>query len=294
MIEIRQARYFVAVAEELHFGRAADRLHMSQPPLSQAIRQLERQVGARLLDRTKRSVALTPAGEAFLEGCRSLLREADEVTGIPKLVTTGRGGRLRIGAVASAFEHPLPDILARLRERHPDLEILAEEIDSHEANRALLDRRLDAAVVRQAAPQRGIRSTPLLADEFVAALPAAHPLATAPSALDLAELATEPWVWLPRQISPDYHDAMAAACRRAGFSPIATHWARSITSQLALVSCGLGVTIVPAAAMNAGPPRVIARPLLDMARSVGLAVATRDDAEPVTTAFVECAESATQ
>ncbi|MFC3492599.1 LysR family substrate-binding domain-containing protein [Glycomyces rhizosphaerae] len=171
------------------------------------------------------------------------------------------------------------------------MEIRAEEIDSHEANRALLDRRLDVAVVRQAAPIGGIRSMPLLSDQFVAALPRSHPLAAEESPLDLAALADEPWVWLPRQITPDYHDAMAAACRRAGFSPAATHWARSITSQLALVSCGLGVTIVPSTAMAAAPPNVTARHLLDMAETVGLAVAARNDAGPVAADFTECART---
>jgi DNA-binding transcriptional LysR family regulator len=290
MIEIRQARYFVAVAEELHFGRAAARLHMSQPPLSQAIKQLEREVGSRLLDRTKRSVVLTPAGAAFLDGCRSLLRQADTVASIPAMVAEGRIGRLRIGAVASAFEWPLPDILATLRERHPGLEFLAEEIDSHEANQALLDRRLDVAIVRQAAPLGGIMAVPLLADQFVAVLPSTHPLARESTPLDLAELATETWVWFPRQISPDYHDAMAAACRRAGFSPIASHWARSITTQLALVACGLGVTVVPSAAVTPARSGIAIRPLVDMAETVGLSVTTRADGGALSAEFAECAQ----
>lgn len=289
MLEIRQARYFVAVAEELHFGRAAERLHMSQPPLSQAILQLERELGVRLLERTKRSVAVTPAGGAFLEGCRMLIRQAEDAAAIPRMVAEGRVGRLRIGAVASAFEWPLPEILALAVAHHPDIQLEAEEIDSHEANSALLDRRLDVALVRQVATSRGIRSVTLLEDRFVAVLPPTHLLAEEAAPLDLADLADDTWVWLPREISPDYHDAMAAACRRAGFSPVASHWARSVSSQLAMVACGLGVSIVPSSAVAARRPAIVVRPLLDMAETIELSVAVRDGEEPLSRRFVELA-----
>ncbi|MFK0113584.1 LysR substrate-binding domain-containing protein [Streptomyces sp. NPDC091217] len=253
MVEIRQARYFVAVAEELHFGRAAQRLQMSQPPLSQAIKQLEQQLGCELLHRTQRSVAVTPAGAVFLDHCRALIRHAEEAEIAARQAATGRGGRLSLGAVASAFSWPLPVVLERFHEAVPDVEIRTQEIDTHEAAAGLLDRSLDWAIVRQTAPVRGTTATSLFTDRFVAALPIHHPAAEATGALDLADLAGGSWVWLHRHISPDYHDAMAAMCRAAGFSPVPAHWARSVTSQIAMVECGLGVSVVPAAASTPRP-----------------------------------------
>lgn len=276
MVEIRQARYFVAVAEELHFGRAAERLRMSQPPLSQAIKQLERQLGCELLYRTQRSVALSPAGAVFLEHCRALIRQAEEAEIAARHAATGRGGRLSLGAVASAFSWPLPLVLERFHEALPDVEIRTQEIDTHEAGAGLLDRTLDWAIVRQTAPVRGTTATSLFADRFVAALPAGHAAAGVEGPLDLAELSGDTWVWLHRHISPDYHDAMAAMCRTAGFSPVPAHWARSVTSQIAMVECGLGVTVVPAAA-SAARPAVRFRPLRHATAAIELTAMTRAD-----------------
>ncbi|MFI0446328.1 LysR substrate-binding domain-containing protein [Actinomadura sp. 6N118] len=276
MVEIRQARYFVAVAEELHFGRAAKRLQMSQPPLSQAIKQLEQQLGCELLHRTQRSVALSPAGAVFLDHCRALIRHAEEAEAAARQAATGRGGRLSLGAVASAFSWPLPLVLERFHEALPDVEIRTQEIDTHEAAVGLLDRSLDWAIVRQTAPVRGTTATLLFADRFVAALPLHHPAADATGPLGLADLAGGPWVWLHRHISPDYHDAMATMCRAAGFSPVPAHWARSVISQIAMVECGLGVTIVPAAA-SASRPAVRFRPLHHATATIDLTAMTRSN-----------------
>lgn len=253
MMGIRQARYFVAVAEELHFGRAAERLQMSQPPLSQAIKQLERQLGCELLHRNQRSVAVSAAGEVLLHQCRALIRQAEDTEIAVRHAATGRGGRLSLGAVASAFSWPLPRVLEHFQDAVPDVEIRTQEIDTHEAAASLLDRTLDWAIVRQTAPVRGTAATSLFVDRFVAALPADHPAADTAEPLNLADLSGDTWVWLHRHISPDYHDAMAAMCRTAGFSPIPAHWARSVTSQIAMIECGLGVTVVPAAAATSRP-----------------------------------------
>ncbi|MFF7476860.1 LysR substrate-binding domain-containing protein [Streptomyces sp. NPDC008092] len=274
MVEIRQARYFVAVAEELHFGRAATRLQMSQPPLSQAIKQLEQQLGCELLHRNQRSVAVTPAGTVFLDHCRALIRHAEEAEIAARQAATGRGGRLSLGAVASAFSWPLPVVLSRFHEAVPDVEIRTQEIDTHEAAAGLLDRSLDWAIVRQTAPVRGTTATSLFVDRFVAALPVDHPAAESTGPLDLADLAGGSWVWLHRHISPDYHDAMAAMCRAAGFSPVPAHWARSVTSQIAMVECGLGVTVVPAAA-SAPRPAIRFRPLRHATTTIELTAMTR-------------------
>lgn len=278
MIEVRQARYFIAVAEELHFGRAAQRLQMSQPPLSQAIKLLERQLGCELLHRTQRSVALSSAGAVLLEQCRALVRQAETATVATRQAATGRGGRVSIGAVASAFAWPLREAIELFHAAMPDIEIRAHEIDSHEAAAGLLDRSLDVAVVRQTAAVHGTTATSLLMDQFVVALPIGHPAADTYEPMELAALAGDTWIWLNRDISPDYHDAMAALCRAAGFSPIPAHWARSVTSQIAMVECGLGVTIVPSAAAGHQHAARFQR-LRDDTAAIGLTIMTRNNPE---------------
>lgn len=276
MLELRAARYFVAVAEELHFGRAAARLQMSQPPLSQAILRLEREVGAQLLERTNRSVTLTDAGRAFLTECRSLLIHAEAVAEVPRLTAAGARGRITLGTVASALHWPLPSALVLLRERAPDLAVSVHELDTHHVVPRLRDGTIDIALARLASSPTGIRTRVLLEDDFVALLPTGHRLAADRGPLDLAGLADDPWIWLPREISPDYHDDMAATCRAAGFSPRTRHLAHSIASQIALVGCGLGVTIVPETAARPTSTDIVRRQIHGAPATVTYSVATRE------------------
>jgi len=288
MIETRQARYFVAVADELHFGRAAEMLQMSQPPLSQAIRGLERQIGARLLDRTSRRVALTEAGHAFLKECRVLLGNAERAERAASLAQAGATGTLRLGAVTSAFADPLPDILARWRRQRPDATLRVAEIDTHDGHDAILSGEIDVALIRQVPRDQRLQTRPVRRDHLVAALPTGHPKATTPDErIDLADLADQDWVWLPRRISPDYHDELVAACRRYGFSPRATHTARSIASQLAMVRCGLGVTLVPNTATAQHQSGISFHEPTQRLELVELSLLWRsDDTEPLLDSFI--------
>lgn len=247
MVEVREAQYFVAVAEELHFGRAAERLHMSQPPLSQAIKGLEHQLGVTLLDRSTRHVALTPAGAAFLEACRALVGAAETAGSVARQAAEGQLGELRVGAVTSAFSDPLPETLELFRRAHPRADVRVEEVDTHVAVQAVRRHELDVALVRQLAPPPGCQRLTLRIEPFVLAAPASWEIGNEERA-DLLSTAGLPWIWLPRGISPDYHDQVVACCRAAGFAPEARHIARSITSQLAMVACGLGVALVPESA----------------------------------------------
>lgn len=291
MIETRQARYFVAVAQELHFGHAADLLQMSQPPLSQAIRALEEQLGVRLLDRTTRSVALTDAGVAFLHQCRVLLADAERAEDAARRAEQGLSGTVRLGAITTAYKDPLPTLLREFRAGHPDVVIQATEIDTHEGRPGVLDGRLDVALVRQVPSDKALQTLALRRDHLVAAVPASHPLAAAHDLpLDLSEARDERWVWLPRRISPDYHDELVAACRRYGFSPIATHMATSIDSQLAMVGCGLGITVIPHTATVGAPDGVVVRPLTKRCELVALSLLwRRDESDPLTLELVESA-----
>lgn len=290
VVEVRQARYFVAVAEELHFGRAAERLRMSQPPLSQAILALERQLGARLLERTSRSTALTGTGRVFLRHCYELIAAAERAHTAAAQAQAGFVGTLTIGVVTSAFSDPLPAILARFRAERPKVDLRVRELDTTEGVQELLNRGIDVAVIRHDRSDDRTISVPLRRDHVVAAVPAHHVLALV-GGVDLVDLADEPWVWIPREISPAYHDELVAACRRYGFSPRPRHLANSIHSQLAMVGCGLGVALVPHTSARPDTD-VIYLPLREHAPLVGLSVVRRatesGESGPLLDHFVRC------
>lgn len=292
MVEVRQARYFIAVAEELNFSRAADRLKMSQPPLSQAILQLERQLGTTLLNRSSRSVLLTEAGHLFLDQCRLLVGASERAREVAALASGGMTGTLRVGAVTSAFEEALPRILQRFRASRPLVELQVQEIDSHHGRDALERRELDVAVIRQTVTGRRLRSVPLRRDHFVVAMPEDHRLAGADGPVSLGEFRDESWVWLRRHISPDYHDELVAACRQAGFSPEAQHYANSIYSQLAMVRCGLGVTLAPESSVRQQPHGLVWRELRRRVDLVELSVVVRAGGqEPLVERFIACSNA---
>jgi DNA-binding transcriptional LysR family regulator len=285
-VEVRQARYFLAVAEELHFGRAAQRLHMSQPPLSQAILGLERDLGTRLLDRTSRHVRLTRAGEVLLRHCRQLVRDAERARTAVQGTRDGFSGHIVIGAVASAFTDVLPAALRRYRSVRPDVQLQLLEVDTEAGARAVQNHDIDVALVRRATGGRGYRAVPLRRDDFAAVLPLDHRHASgAADPLDLSDLATDAWVWIPRDISPSYHDEVVTACRRAGFSPDARHQANSIATQLAMVSCEIGVAIVPSLATD-GRHDIAARRLREPAPLVALSMLVHTDIDPLVEHFV--------
>ena len=291
MIEVRQARYFLAVAETLHFGRAAEQLVMSQPPLSQAILQLERQLDVTLFDRSGRKVALTETGRALAAECRKLLAAAEHAQEVATEAEAGLVGTLRIGVVTSALSEPLLSTLAAFRHARPRVDLRITEVDTASGQQALLQHEIDVAVVRPSTPVRALRIQPWRHDEFVIALPPGHPLAAdAPSPVHLARFADEPWVWLRREASPDYHDQLMATCRRAGFSPDIHHLANSIFTQLAMATSGLGVTLVPNVSVRQIQPPAPYRPLTDRADIVELSLVSRDEAqEPLTEHFLRIA-----
>jgi len=288
MIEVRQARYFLAVAEELHFGRAARRLHMSQPPLSQAILQLEAQLGARLFDRSGRKVSLTETGRAFGEECRKLVAAAQRARDVAQQAEAGMLGTLRIGVVSSALDDPLLSALEAFRAARPRVELRVVEVDTPTGQQGLLRHELDVAVIRLSAPTRALAVRPWRRDHLVMALPRSHRLAAdAGRPVELTQFVEEPWVWLHRDASPDYHDQLIAACRAAGFIPDARHHANLITTQLAMVACGLGVTLVPNVAARAP---TVHRPLTTRVNLVELALVSRADRDqPLVEQFVRVA-----
>lgn len=245
-MELRHLRYFAAVADELHFGRAAGRLAISQPPLSLAIRQLEDELGAKLFERDSKRVALTPAGEAFLDDVRHLLAQSGEAAEHARRVAGGSTGRLRVGFSGSMLYRGLPQAVAAYRSAWPGVVLTLVELNSAEQIDALAHDRLEAGFVHVPQVPDGLDGL-LVADEpFVACLPEGHALARS-SRLDLRELAAEPFVLFARSASPLYYEQVIALCIAAGFRPQVQFEARHWLSVVALVAEGMGVAVVPAA-----------------------------------------------
>jgi DNA-binding transcriptional LysR family regulator len=247
-MELRHLRYFVAVAEEGHVTRAAERLGIQQPPLSQQIRALERELDAQLFRRKPRGVELTPAGRAFLDEARAILARTEEAIAVTRRAAHGESGRIGIGFTSSASFHPfVPRAIRAFREAHPLVALALEENGTVELVAALRSQTIDAAFVRSPIGESAdIFIRPLLEEPMVAALPSGHPLSIASKPLPLAGLAGETFVLYRRPVGPGLHDAIIAACDRAGFSPQIGQEAPRMLSTLSLVAAGLGVTVVPA------------------------------------------------
>ena len=247
-MELRHLRYFVAVAEEGHITRAAERLGIQQPPLSQQIQALERELEAQLFRRKPRGVELTPAGEALLVEARAILARADEAIAATKRAAQGETGRIGIGFTSSASFHPfVPRVIRAFREAFPLVALALEESGTTELVEALRKQTIDAAFVRSPVGESAdLFVRPLLEERMVAALPSGHMLTAVLEPLPLAALADETFILYRRPVGPGLHDAIIAACDRAGFSPKIGQEAPRMMSTLSLVAAGLGVTVVPA------------------------------------------------
>ncbi|MET0661185.1 MAG: LysR family transcriptional regulator [Steroidobacteraceae bacterium] len=266
-IELRHLRYFIAVAEEGHITRAAERLGIQQPPLSLQIRALEQELDVQLFRRVPRGVELTPAGAALLEHARGVLDQVDRATAITRRTARGEQGRLVIGFTSSTPFHPfVPRIIRAFRELSPLVSLQLEESGSSELVQALRNEEIDAAFIRSpVADIDGLLVRPLLEESMIAALPAAHPLATVANAMSsplaLAQLANETFILYKRPGGPGLYDAIITACRGAGFSPRVGQEAPRILSTLNLVAAGLGVSIVPESLSRLQMDGVLYRPL---------------------------------
>jgi len=265
-MELRHLRYFVAVAEEAHITRAAERLGIQQPPLSQQIRALERELDVQLFRRKPRGVELTDAGQAFLERARAILDQVERAFATTRRTARGEQGRVVVGFTSSAPFHPfVPRVIRAFREISPLVSLVLEESGSSELVQGLHNEEIDAAFIRSPlADVVGLVVRPLLEEDMVVALPAGHSLAS-PSgdALSLSALANETFILYKRPGGPGLYDTIITACRGAGFSPRVGQEAPRIISTLNLVAAGLGVSIVPASLQRLQMDGVIYRPLSD-------------------------------
>lgn len=244
MIETRLLRQFIAVAEELNFHRAAERLHMAQPPLSQAIRKLEDSLGLPLFERSNRSVALTPAGATFLVSARRILAKLDESIREAQAVASGKAGRLAISFVGTAHDL-LPAALRRFRTEYPGIELVLHEATTGEQLAAITAGEADIGLMRQPGIMIAqLASECLLREPILAALPNDHLLA-GQETIPLAALADSDFIGTPRQLGIGFHDQIIGLCRLAGFSPHLVQEARQMQTIASLVASGLGVALIP-------------------------------------------------
>jgi DNA-binding transcriptional LysR family regulator len=291
MVELRHLRYFIAVAEELNFSRAAQRMHMAQPPLSAAIQQLERDLGVDLFVRTTREVKLTDAGRAFLRGARRTLADAERAAEDAKRAAAGELGQLRIAYSWSTRFETLPALGRAFRASHPDVELLAQEMWNARMPPAFASGSIDIALSLCPEIAAELELAPVRKERLVALLPETHPL-TGQDAIPLSALADEQFILFPREIAPRLHDAFMAIYRRAGFEP-------RVRNESFHTGWDLGVLAeIPAAAMA---PQTVAGGLPDGIVAVALSEPTDsletclvwrgDDSSAAVAAFVAVAQS---
>jgi DNA-binding transcriptional LysR family regulator len=261
-MEFRHLRYFLVLAEELHFGRAARRLAISQPPLSLNIQQLEASVGARLLTRNSKSVQLTAAGLAFVPAARALLAQATQAASLAKDVGQGVAGSLTIGFSGTMLFNGLPAILARFQASHPRLRLLLKELSSSEQLMDLAQDRLDLGFVHTTRVPPELSQIRVASQAFVGCLPASHALAGLPT-LDLAQLKGQPFAVVSKAVSPDYHEGILALCAESGLAPEIRFELRHWLSVVSLVAQDMGVALVPAALAQSALAGAVFVPLQD-------------------------------
>jgi DNA-binding transcriptional LysR family regulator len=261
-MEFRHLRYFLALADELHYGRAAQRLSITQPPLSLNIQQLESSVGARLFDRDSKGVRLTAAGVAFREAAQVLLAKADEAQLLARDIEAGSVGRLRVGFVGSVLFRGLPQWLERYQASHPRIDVALSELNSQEQIDALMRDELDLGFVHTQRVPPELQTGLVRADKFLCCVNASHALAQRRK-VSLLQLRDEPFVLFSRQASPDYYTRIIEMCSALGFYPRVRHEVRHWLSVVSLVSQGMGVSVVPAPLERSGMAGAVFRPLVE-------------------------------
>ena len=262
-LELRHLRYFIAVATELHFGRAAEKLHIAQPPLSHQIRQLETELGFELFTRTKRSVMLTPAGQAFLIQVNQIFQQLEQAIEIGRKTSRGELGQISIGFVGSATYNILPVMLQQFRDRYPEVQIELHELTTDRQLIWLREGKIDVGLMRPPISEPDVTSEIVFEEALIVALPANHPLATVDS-IDLRLLAREPFILFPRQLAPGLYDPIITICQAAGFSPVVVQECIQMQTTISLVSANLGVSIVPESIQQVQRSGVVYKPIQDL------------------------------
>lgn len=292
-MELRHLRYFVAVAEERHFGRAAERLHMAQPPLSQQIQALEAELGARLFDRNRRKVDLTAAGAALLPEARDILARSAELGRLVRATAAGEAGQLDIAFTGSVpFNDLMPRILRAFRLRYPDVRVSLREMSTGSQMEAIAEGRLDIGFARPAVDTlpTGIAGRRILREPLVLALPADHALAGW-QRLSMTQVAGEGLVMNPRHIGTGLYDKITTLCQAAGFSPRIAVEAHQMSTMIRLVSAGLGLAVVPQTMSRVGFDGVAFAAIDDPGAFIDLLLIHRHSISPATQNFLAVVDS---
>jgi DNA-binding transcriptional LysR family regulator len=259
-LELRHLRYFRQVVDELHFGRAAARLAVSQPTLSVQIRQLEAIVGARLFERHTRQVALTDAGRALDDAARRILRDVDTALDATRQAQAGQVGVLRVGFGPTLMLSTLGQVVRTYRQRHPGVRIDLRELPTSEQLTALVHGDLDVGFVRGADTDPRLHVELFAKEPLLIALHRDHPAAGA-TRVPLSALAQDPWVLFPRAIAPQLHEHVMRLCQQAGFTPNVTQESREVYTTVGLVGAGVGVTIIPETVQRMSWTGVVYKPI---------------------------------
>ncbi len=289
-MELRHLRYFIAVAEELHFGRAAQVLGISQPPLSQQIQALEQEVGARLFERTNRRVELSEAGRLFLHEARLVLAQVDKAADVARRAQLGELGELKIGFTSSApFNSSIPQAIFAFRQAFPAVHLNLQEMSSTEVAESLVDESIQVGLMRPLPLPDSLSVIELMREPLVAVLNAGHPLVEGSErGLHLAQLADEPFVFFPRTYGSGLYAQLLNLCRDAGFSPHVAQEAGEAMTIIGLVAAGLGVSVLPASYQRIRIDGVVYRTLLDQEAVTAVWLVQRKGAQtPMAKAFVE-------
>lgn len=290
-LELRQLRYFVAVAEEKHFGRAAERLHMTQPPLSQTIQALEEMLGTPLFARTKRSVSLTPAGLALLPEAQRLLQQAAALPDLARRAASGASGLLSLAFISTADYSILPPLLQRFRARYPQVQIDLREATTDVQLEDLMQGKIDAGLLLPPLTDKAgavLDYLPVLSEPLVAALPVGA--VRGKQAIALKAVRELPLIIFPRRIAPAFHDTILSCFRDAGVTPHIGQEAIQMQTIVGLVSAGMGMALVPQSVSNLQRPGVDYRPLSDKTPLIETGLAwRRDNPSAVLRAFLDMA-----
>jgi DNA-binding transcriptional LysR family regulator len=261
---IKQLWMYLSVAEELHFGRAATRLGISQPSLTEQIKILEYTLKIHLFERSRRGTQLTPAGLALLPSVQHFMHQVNTLENTVHEIIDGKTGILQIGAITASMLETIPPLLDMLASQYPDITVYVKEIDSSEAIHALQTGELDVAFVRlDEATKSGIETKILSKDALGVALPLDHKLSSNSSPISISELKSEKFVMSSRRVSPVYFDMLVSICRKHGFSPLIHHEVKSIASQIAYVGCGQGIALVPMGVAVLTPKNVTIKPIIE-------------------------------
>ncbi len=290
-MDIRKLRYFIAVAEELHFNRAAEKLNMTQPPLSQQIQALEKELGVKLLERSKRQVRLTPAGAVFLEEAKTILAQLERSIKTTQLAGRGISGHLVIAFVDSAAGGLMIDILKGFREHFPQIQLTLREMTSAQQEQALLDGSVHVGFLRAIEPAKHLAYRTFAIESLFAVLPEQHPLARQPL-LSVSSLECEPFVLFPRHLGVGFHRLIMEFCSQHGVYPNVVQEAIQMYTIVNLVAANLGVSIVPSSVAEFRRSGVVFRPFKESAPPVPLYAAWRTDTDKaVLSAFLETMEA---